>query len=144
MRGRHTKLSRMTVASGATALPCAVKGLLPSVAAFAVVLTATAALATPITTATARLIRVTSPVNPRARAILVARVVPARRCTITVTYKSGPSHAKGLHPKRSAHGRVSWTWTVEARAPSGTWPIQVRCGSAGSFRTHFTVASFLS
>jgi len=116
-----------------------VKRLLPSVAALAALLTATAALAGPNTTSKARLIRVTSPVAPRARATLVARVVPARRCTITVRVKRHRVNARGLRPKRPVQGRVSWTWTVGARAPNGTWPIQVDCGSAGSFRTHFTV-----
>jgi hypothetical protein len=37
------------------------------------------------------------------------------------------------------HGYVIWKWRVGGNTTLGTWPIQVDCGSAGSFRTHFTV-----
>jgi hypothetical protein len=86
---------------------------------------------------TARLVRVTSPVSRGDYASLTARVVPSRTCSITVYYKSGPSTAKGLYPKRPRGGRVSWTWKVGTRTTPGRWPIRVACGSAGSFRTSF-------
>ena len=92
-----------------------------------------------MTATTARLVSVTSPVKKNAHATLVAHVVPARRCSITVHYKSGPSQAQGLNPKRPVHGRVSWTWIVGGNTTLGKWPITVNCGSAGSFRTHFKV-----
>ena len=57
-----------------------------------------------------RLVSVTSPTYPGAYARLTAAVSPARTCSITVWYKSGPSHAQGLYPKRPSGGRVSWTW----------------------------------
>ena len=58
---------------------------------------------------------------------------------ITVTYKGGPSSAKGLEPKTAdAGGRVSWSWAVGTNTTPGTWPIDVRCGSAAA-RTTFTV-----
>ena len=107
-----------------------------SVAAGIIVTTVAAA---PAATTTARLIRVTSPVSRGYSATLVARVVPSRTCSITVTYKSGPSHAQGLYPKRPSNGRVSWTWKVGTRTTPGRWPIRVACGSAGSFRTSFVV-----
>lgn len=116
-----------------------VKRLILSAAAMAALLTTSAAWAASSATETARLVRVTSPVLPGADATLVARVSPARRCTITVYYKSGPSVAQGLYPKRPRNGRVSWTWMVGTNTTAGSWPIQVRCGSAGSFRTHFRV-----
>ena len=87
----------------------------------------------------ARLVRVTSPVSRGDYATLVARVIPSRLCTITVYYKSGPSTARGLYPKRPIGGRVSWTWKVGTRTTPGRWPIRVSCGSAGSFRTSFVV-----
>jgi hypothetical protein len=87
----------------------------------------------------ARLIRVTSPVSRGDYATLRARVRPSRTCSITVYYKSGPSHAQGLYPKRPRLGRVSWTWKVGTRTTLGRWPIRVSCGSAGSFRTSFVV-----
>jgi hypothetical protein len=116
------------------------KRLLPLVAAIAALLTATAALAAHNTTVTARLVHVTSPVRPGADATLTAHVVPAKRCTITVHYKSGPSVAQGLYPKRPRNGRVSWTWMVGTNTTQGRWPISVHCGTAGSFRTSFKVA----
>jgi hypothetical protein len=116
-----------------------VKRLLLSVAGFVALASATAALAAPNTTATARLVSVTSPVARNAHATLVAHVAPAQRCKIAVLYKSGPSQAQGLNAKRPVQGRVSWTWMVGGNTTLGKWPIQVNCGSAGSFRTHFTV-----
>jgi hypothetical protein len=106
------------------------------VAAF---MAAAAAFAAPNATMTARLVGVTSPARRNAEAALIAHVVPARRCTIAVLYKSGPSHAQGLSPKRPVHGYVTWKWKVGGNTTLGSWPIQVNCGSAGSFRTHFKV-----
>jgi hypothetical protein len=116
-----------------------VKHSIISVAGIAALVASTAAFAAPSVATTARLVSVTSPVARNAHATLVAHVVPARRCTITVYYKSGPSHAQGLYPKRPVRGRVSWTWMVGGNTTLGRWPIQVNCGSAGSFRTHFRV-----
>lgn len=100
---------------------------------------AASAFAASTAATTARLVGVTSPARRNADAALIARVVPARRCTIAVLYKSGPSHAKGLGPQRPVHGYVVWKWRVGGNTTLGKWPIQVNCGSAGSFRTHFNV-----
>ena len=71
---------------------------------------------------------------------LTARVSSSRvRCSITVYYKSGPSRAQGLYPKRPVHGRVGWTWLVGTRTTPGRWPILVSCGRAGTLRTSFRV-----
>jgi hypothetical protein len=71
---------------------------------------------------------------------LTARVSSSRvRCSITVYYKSGPSEARGLYPKRPVHGRVSWTWLVGTRTTPGRWPIFVSCGRAGALQTSFRV-----
>jgi hypothetical protein len=70
---------------------------------------------------------------------LTARVPSARVCSITVYYKSGPSEARGLYPKRPVRGRVSWTWLVGTRTTPGRWPIFVSCGRAGTLRTSFRV-----
>jgi len=113
--------------------------LLLSVTGVAALVGASAAFAAHNATDTARLVSVTSPVARNAHATLVAHVAPAQRCTIAVLYKSGPSQAQGLNPKRPVNGRVSWTWMVGGNTTLGSWPIQVKCGSAGSFRTHFTV-----
>jgi hypothetical protein len=113
--------------------------LLVSLAAFGALVSATAAFAASHAATTARLVSVTSPARRNSYARLVAHVVPVRRCTIAVLYKSGPSQAQGLNPKRPVRGRVSWTWKVGGNTTLGRWPIQVRCGSAGSFSTHFRV-----
>ena len=93
----------------------------------------------PAATAKVSLTRVTSPVRPGAYATLTVEVSRAATCEITVHYKSGSSRAAGLYAKRSASGRVSWTWKVGTRTTPGRWPITVSCGSAGSLRTSFTV-----
>src|SRR5437763_7409050 len=88
--------------------------------------------------ASVRLVHVTSPASAGSYATLVARVVPSRvTCSITVYYYSGPSHAAGLYSKRPIAGRVSWTWKVGTRTTPGRWPIRVTCGSAGLLRTSF-------
>jgi hypothetical protein len=99
----------------------------------------TIALVVPATAdARVRLVSVTSG-SPGDYATLVASVSPARRCSITVHYKSGPSRAKGLYPKSPAGGRVSWTWKIGTNTTPGRWPITVSCGSAGTLRTSFVV-----
>lgn len=96
-------------------------------------------IAAPTAEAKARLVKVTSPVRAGSYATLTAAVTPNARCSITVYYKSGPSRAAGLYPKRSVRGRVSWTWKVGTRTTPGRWQIVVSCGSAGSLRTSFVV-----
>lgn len=59
-----------------------------------------------------RLVSLTSPISHGSYATLTVAVSPARPCSITVQYYSGPSHAAGLYPKRPVGGRVSWTWKV--------------------------------
>jgi hypothetical protein len=87
-------------------------------------------------------VRVTPlPVSRGERETLVAwvRPRPVRRCTITVWDKNGITHAQGLYPKRSVHGRVSWTWTVADKTNLGKHRVIVSCGSAGALRTLFRV-----
>jgi hypothetical protein len=73
-------------------------------------------------------------------ATLMAHVSSSRvRCSISVYYKSGPSRAQGLYPKRPVRGRVAWTWLVGTRTTPGRWPIVVSCGRAGTLRTSFRV-----
>lgn len=99
------------------------------------------ALALPSPAAAAvRLVDVSSPVKPRSTAVLTVAVTPtAATCRITVHYKSGPSVAAGLVPKRPAAGRITWSWTVGSRTTGGRWPIHVDCGAAGSLKTSFVV-----
>jgi hypothetical protein len=96
------------------------------------------ALLVPVTAdASVKRVRLTSPVSAGSYATLIVRVSRVARCSITVYYKSGPSSAAGLYPKR---GRlIAWTWKVGTRTTPGRWPIVVSCGSAGNLRTSFVV-----
>ncbi len=77
-------------------------------------------------------IAVITPVNPGNAASITIRTAPSAACTITVNYKSGPSHAQGLDPKTAdKDGIVSWAWIVGTNTTPGEWPIRVNC-SAGS------------
>ena len=86
-----------------------------------------------------RLVSVTSPVHPGEKATLVAHVSPAAKCSIVVHYKTGPSTVHDLSPKKSASGRVSWSWRVGRNATPGRWPITVSCGVAGILSTSLVV-----
>jgi hypothetical protein len=87
-----------------------------------------------------RLVHVTSPVSAGSYATLKAKISRKRAaCSITVYYKSGPSEAQGLYPKRTRHRRVSWTWKVGTRTTPGSWPVVVSCGRAGTLHTSFVV-----
>lgn len=87
--------------------------------------------------ATVTRVRITSPISAGSYATLTVRVSRVATCSITVYYKSGPSSAAGLSPKRGT--RISWTWKVGTRTTPGRWQIVVRCGSAGTLRTSFVV-----
>jgi hypothetical protein len=91
--------------------------------------------------ASVRLVDVTSPAAAGSSATVTASVLPRKvLCRITVSYKSGPSKAAGLTPKRpSALGRISWTWKVGSSTTTGRWPIVVSCGAAGTMKTFFRV-----
>lgn len=90
-----------------------------------------------------KLMALTSPVSPWARATIAVQTATAAECHITVWYKSGPSRARGLGPKvADSHGRVSWTWVVGSNTTPGTWPIAVTCSAAGregTLQTSFEV-----
>ena len=78
------------------------------------------------------LVSITSPVNHGSPASISVKTAPGAACRITVTYKSGPSRAKGLIAKTSDdHGLVGWTWLVGARTTPGTWPVSVSCSAGG-------------
>lgn len=91
-------------------------------------------------TASVKVVSLTSPVEAGSSATLKVRVNPTSvTCRITVYYKSGPSEAQGLGPKRPRAGVVSWTWKVGTRTTPGRWRIVVNCGNAGSKTTYFRV-----
>jgi micrococcal nuclease len=105
---------------------------------FLLVALAVTALALPASAAASvRLRSVTSPASAGSHATLTVFVSRPASCSVTVNYKSGPSHAAGLYPKRTIAGRVSWTWMVGTRTTPGRWTIDVYCGAAGSLHTSF-------
>lgn len=90
-----------------------------------------------------RLVSVTKAVKPGDDASIAVSTAPNADCTIAVTYKSGPSEAKGLEPQKAdAKGMAKWTWTVAQATSPGKWPIKVSCSAAGksaSLETAFEV-----
>jgi hypothetical protein len=103
----------------------------------ALLLVVVALVFAPAAGASVRLAAVTSPVSAGSYATLTVAVSKTATCSITVYYKSGPSHAQGLSPQRGR--RISWTWKVGTRTTPGRWPIRISCGSAGSLSTSFVV-----
>lgn len=89
-----------------------------------------------------KFVSVRSPVPHGGMGLVTIQTTPQTFCTITVTYKSGPSRAAGLVPKTSDNqGRITWTWKVGTRTTPGTWPITVECGQGDitRLRTSFEV-----
>jgi hypothetical protein len=67
---------------------------------------------------------------------VTVRTAPGATCSITVTYKSGPSSAQGLTQKTAdSNGAVTWSWIVGGNTTAGSWPIDVRCGSSSARAT---------
>ncbi len=60
------------------------------------------------------------------RVTLQAQAEPNTECSIQIGYAGAP--VLGTATSDSSGG-VSWTWRVSGRAPTGTWPITVACGS---------------
>jgi len=71
---------------------------------------------------------ITSPVAPGSNASVTVKTNPGSWCTITVVYDKTASTDSGLAGKTADEfGSVSWTWTVDATAPVGKWPVTVTC-----------------
>jgi hypothetical protein len=89
------------------------------------------------------IVSLTSPVSHGNAANISIKTAPGAACTIAVTYKSGPSRAKGLGPKIADNqGLIFWTWIVGTRTTPGQWPISVNCsagGKQGTLETSFLV-----
>lgn len=80
-----------------------------------------------------RISSVTSPVYRGSNATARVTTAAGARCSITVTYKSGPSSAKGLSDKTaSSKGAVIWTWKVGSNTTPGRWPVDVTCSKGRS------------
>jgi hypothetical protein len=75
---------------------------------------------------------ITSPVAAGSNAALSVRTTPTANCTVVVTYNGINSRDSGLAPKvADAYGIATWTWTVEAAVPPGTWPAKITCNYNG-------------
>ena len=84
------------------------------------------------TALTVRFTKLTSSVHRGAYATASVATAGGAYCTITVTYKSGPSKAAGLGSKTAnSAGAVSWTWLVGSRTTPGAWPVTVTCSKSG-------------
>jgi len=88
-------------------------------------------------------VSVSSPVAPFSDAQVQVQTSPGAVCEIEVTYKTGPSRAKGLHPATAdGRGRVGWQWRVGSNTTPGHWPIAVSCAKGAEraeARTQFEV-----
>ena len=75
-----------------------------------------------------KVISVTSPVKPGGPARVEVQTAPAAVCDIEVVYRSGPSRAAPLRPRRAdAKGRVVWLWRVGRRTATGKASVMVEC-----------------
>lgn len=78
---------------------------------------------------------VTTTVSRGQAASATVTTIPNAFCSITVSHASGLRTQDGLAPKDAdGGGNVSWSWTVEASAPAGSWLVEVSCGTVSGLR----------
>lgn len=78
--------------------------------------------------ASAAIQALTTPVTPGDNAMVTVKTLQTAKCVISVEYDDVASTDSGLTPKVADDwGIVSWTWTVDASAPYGEWPVEVTC-----------------
>jgi hypothetical protein len=95
--------------------------------------------APPAQTGTLAITQAPSTVRRGNVATIAVHTTPGATCTITVEYKSGPSHAHGLDPKQAdSNGNVIWSWIVGTNTTPGSWPVIITCGGQ-TVRTAVTV-----
>jgi len=71
---------------------------------------------------------ITSPVTPGSNVALDVQTLGGSTCTITAVYNKIPSTDSGLKQKTAdTYGVISWSWTVGADTPLGSWPVTVTC-----------------
>lgn len=69
-----------------------------------------------------------TPVAPGENAAVTVKSNPGSECSIVVEYNKVPSKDSGLKMKVSDEfGITTWSWTVDATAPEGKWPVTVTC-----------------
>lgn len=73
-----------------------------------------------------------SPVSAGSNTSIAVKTTAGANCTISVVYNGVASTDSGLAPKTAdAYGLDSWTWTVGATVPPGSWPVKVTCAYKG-------------
>jgi len=73
-------------------------------------------------------VSVTSPVARGGPARIEIRTVAAAVCDIEVVYRTGPSRAPELRPRRAdAQGRVVWLWRIGKQTPPGKASVTIEC-----------------
>ena len=69
-----------------------------------------------------------SPIAPGDNAALSIHTIAESVCVVKVSYNNVPVNDSGLTEKiADEYGLVSWSWTVRADAPLGTWPVDITC-----------------
>jgi hypothetical protein len=70
----------------------------------------------------------TSPIAPGDNASVTIKTNPTSVCTISVIYNTTASTDSGLKDKTADEfGIITWSWTVDSKAPVGKWPVKVTC-----------------
>ena len=88
------------------------------------------------TTSGLSLVRFTQDVTPGEYASITVHGVPGTTASITVVYKSGPSHASGLVPEPvGTSGNVTWQWKVGTHTTPGNWLVNVEDSGKGLTET---------
>jgi hypothetical protein len=66
---------------------------------------------------------------------------PYAICNFIVSYGMNmPSRAFGIKPVTAdAYGQASWTWQVEGKAPTGSWPLKMTATSVSGAQTSRTI-----
>jgi hypothetical protein len=86
----------------------------------------------------------TSPLAPGSNASISIHTYPKATCTIKVTYNEVAAADTGLRDKTAdEYGLATWSWSVPADTPLGTWPVWVICshhGLTGQVRGDLVVA----
>lgn len=86
-----------------------------------------------------RLLALTPNVPAGKNALVTVRGLPNTEYSITVTYSTSESDAKGLVPKYSdENGKVSWEWRVGNRTKPGKYTIEIY-SKTEKITVHFNV-----
>lgn len=75
---------------------------------------------------------ITLPAAPGENAMITVKTLPGSTCSIGVVYNNVPARDSGLvNHIANEYGVVSWTWSLPASIPLGSWPVTVTCTYQG-------------